>query len=151
MLEPKYRVVNVINETFENKKYCSAVFLDISQAYDKVWHPGLLYILESKLPHPFNVLLKSYLENRCFQVKHNEEITDLSPINSGTPEGNLSGSLALLTVHCRHPSHIKDSHCHICRWYYYPSFRQISKYSLSTFTRQLKSHAALPYQVPYKS
>jgi hypothetical protein len=27
----------------ENKEYCSAAFLDISQTFDKVWHPGLLY------------------------------------------------------------------------------------------------------------
>jgi hypothetical protein len=31
--------VQRINETPENKKkYCSAAFLDISQAIDKVWH-----------------------------------------------------------------------------------------------------------------
>jgi hypothetical protein len=27
-----------INEALENKQYCSAAFLDISQAFNKVWH-----------------------------------------------------------------------------------------------------------------
>jgi hypothetical protein len=30
-----------INRATEDKNYCSAVFLDVSQAFDKVWHQGL--------------------------------------------------------------------------------------------------------------
>jgi hypothetical protein len=29
----------------ENKQYCSAAFVDISRAFDEVWHTGLLYKL----------------------------------------------------------------------------------------------------------
>jgi hypothetical protein len=29
----------------------ASVFLDIQQAFDKVWHEGLLYKLKSKLPN----------------------------------------------------------------------------------------------------
>jgi hypothetical protein len=39
--EQRLRIVRRINEAFENKQYCSAAFLDISQASDKVWHTGL--------------------------------------------------------------------------------------------------------------
>jgi hypothetical protein len=39
-----------INEALENKKYCSTAFVDISQAFDKVWHTGLLYKLRRSLP-----------------------------------------------------------------------------------------------------
>jgi len=38
-----YRITDIINKAFEEHKYCSAVFLDVSQAFDKVWHQGLLY------------------------------------------------------------------------------------------------------------
>ena len=44
-MEQVYRVVDVINTAFEEKKYCTAVFLDISQAFDRVWQDGLLYKL----------------------------------------------------------------------------------------------------------
>jgi len=37
-----HRVVNKIKENIEGKKMCTSVFLDLQQAFDKVWHRGLL-------------------------------------------------------------------------------------------------------------
>ena len=37
------RVIGEMRKCFEQKKYCSAVFLDVAQAFDKVWHEGLMY------------------------------------------------------------------------------------------------------------
>jgi hypothetical protein len=59
-----------IEKTLENKGVCSAVFLDIAQASDRVWHRGLLHKLRSILPDHFYLLLKSYLINRHFHVSH---------------------------------------------------------------------------------
>jgi hypothetical protein len=44
-IEQTYRLIRVLNDTLDNSQYCSAAFLDISQAFDKVWHKGLLYKL----------------------------------------------------------------------------------------------------------
>jgi hypothetical protein len=44
-IEQTHRVVQRINEALENKQYCFAAFLDISQAFNEVWHTGLLYKL----------------------------------------------------------------------------------------------------------
>jgi hypothetical protein len=41
-IEQTHRIVQRLNEALENKQYCSAAFLDISQALDKVWHTRLL-------------------------------------------------------------------------------------------------------------
>jgi hypothetical protein len=49
-IEQTHRVVQRIHKALENKQYCSAAFLDISQAFDKVWHTGLLYKLRQTLP-----------------------------------------------------------------------------------------------------
>jgi len=38
-----HRIKNTINKALEDQQYCTAVFLDVSQAFDKVWHPGLLF------------------------------------------------------------------------------------------------------------
>jgi hypothetical protein len=67
-IEQTHRVVRKINAALENKQYCSAAFLDISQAFDIVWHTGLLYKLRQSLPL---LILKSYLlvHNRLFLVK----------------------------------------------------------------------------------
>ena len=42
-IEQVHRLVEEINLAFERKKYCTTAFLDISQAFDRVWHEGLLY------------------------------------------------------------------------------------------------------------
>jgi hypothetical protein len=36
IIKQRFRIVRRINEAFENKQYCSAAFLDISQAFDEV-------------------------------------------------------------------------------------------------------------------
>jgi len=46
--EQLHRVVNFALEALEEKEYVAA-FLDIQQAFDRVWHPGLLYKAKSLL------------------------------------------------------------------------------------------------------
>jgi len=41
-IEQVHRLVEKIHQSLKRKKYCLAVFLDISQAFDRVWHEGLL-------------------------------------------------------------------------------------------------------------
>jgi hypothetical protein len=88
-----HRITQVINKTFEYKQYSSGVFLDISQAFDKVWHPGRLYIIKHVFPPAYVNLLKSYLNKRTFQTKVNEEQSDYFPIGSGVSQGSVLGPL----------------------------------------------------------
>jgi hypothetical protein len=64
-----HRIVHKINEALETKQYCSAAFLDISQAFDRVWHTELLHKLRQFIPLNYYLILNSYLHNRHFQVK----------------------------------------------------------------------------------
>jgi hypothetical protein len=48
-----HRITQVINKTLESKQYCSGVFLDISQPFDKVWHPGLIYKIKHVFPSAY--------------------------------------------------------------------------------------------------
>ena len=80
-------------QNLEKKKYCSAVFLDIQQAFDKVWHEGLLYKLKKILPHTHYSILKSYLTNRQFIVKYLEAITTTFPIEAGILQSSVLGPL----------------------------------------------------------
>jgi len=52
-------------------RYCMAVFLDVSQAFDKVWHAGLLHKIKSCFPLDLYAI-KSYLLQRIFRVKFEE-------------------------------------------------------------------------------
>lgn len=84
--EQVHRVVEVINNTFECKKYCFAAFIDVTQALDKVWHPGLLYILKSKLDLSYCKILLLHLSNRYFsQAFHREAFSDLFYTKSSRP------------------------------------------------------------------
>jgi hypothetical protein len=77
-----HRIVHKINEALETKQYCSAAFLDISQAFDRVWHTGLLHKLRQFLPLNYYIILNSYLHNRHFQVKVEDPYTYLLPVNA---------------------------------------------------------------------
>lgn len=95
-IEQVHRLVDIISRALENKQYCSAAFLDISQAFDKVWHKGLLYKIKSMLPHSFFSILKCYLENRCYEVRHNTDISQMHEIHSGVPQGSVLGPVLYL-------------------------------------------------------
>ncbi|GBP64842.1 RNA-directed DNA polymerase from mobile element jockey [Eumeta japonica] len=95
-IEQIHRITDIISRTLEFKQFCSAVFLDISQAFDRMWHQGLFYKIKKLLPHSFFPILKSYLEGRCFEVKYNNESSPLQKINSGVPQGSILGPVLYL-------------------------------------------------------
>jgi len=67
--------------------------LDVEQAFDRIWFPGLLLKLHDILPPSYYLFYKSYLENRTFATKVGTEITEIHPINSGVSQGAISSSL----------------------------------------------------------
>jgi hypothetical protein len=48
-----HRVFHEIAKGLEGQKLCTAVFLDVAQAFDKVWYTGLLYKLKTTLLGPY--------------------------------------------------------------------------------------------------
>jgi len=52
-IEQVHRLVNIIENTLEEGKVCSAAFLDVAQAFDRVWHQGLVYKLSKSLPKSY--------------------------------------------------------------------------------------------------
>jgi hypothetical protein len=56
-IKQTHEIIRRINEALENKQCCYAAFLDISQAFGKVWHTGLLYKLRRSLPLNYFLIL----------------------------------------------------------------------------------------------
>jgi hypothetical protein len=92
-IQQVHRIIHRINNDLENKRYCTATFIDVSQAFDKVWHIGLLLKLKQTLPHPAFILLRSYLASRMFQVRHQEAHTSLYPILAGVLQDTILGPI----------------------------------------------------------
>jgi hypothetical protein len=83
-------------EALENKQYFSVAFLDISQAFDKVWRTGLLYKLGLFLPLNYFMLLKSSLHSEHFLLRAESEQTELSSANAGVHRSSDLGPLLYL-------------------------------------------------------
>ena len=92
-------LVNEIHEAFENPKSLEvrAVFLDISKAFDKVWHDGLIFKLkQNDTSGSLLKLFENYLLNRKQRVVLNGTYSDYSIIESGVPQGSVLGPLLFL-------------------------------------------------------
>ena len=91
-------LVNEIHKVFEDPKSIDvrAVFLDISKAFDKVWHDGLILKLEQNGISGLLKLFENYLHNRKQRVVLNGFYSDYSLIESGVPQGSVLGPLLFL-------------------------------------------------------
>lgn len=95
-IEQVHRIAAFIRESYEKKEYCAAIFLDVAQAFDKVWHDGLIYKIQTKLPPEVHLLLESYLTSRKFKVKYKSCTTDEREIKAGVPQGSVLGPMLYL-------------------------------------------------------
>ena len=86
-----HRRTTIINKTLEDHQYCSAVFLDVSQAFDKVWHQGLLLKIQQTLPLSYFNIQKSYLHSRQLVVSYKNSTSLPVRMLSGVPQGSLLG------------------------------------------------------------
>ena len=90
-IDQVHRITQVIENALEEKQICSTLFLDVAQAFDKVWHEGLIRKLSSFLPRSFVEILQSYISERVFRVKHEESYSKVMPIKAGVPQGSVLG------------------------------------------------------------
>jgi hypothetical protein len=94
--EQVHRIVKIICDTQESDQYCTAAFLDISQAFDKVRHHGLFYKIKATFLNNIYNILQLYLHNRYFLIRYREAYTTIYSVSSAVPLGSVLGPLLYL-------------------------------------------------------
>ena len=73
------------------------MFLDISKVFDRVWHDGLLYKLQTYgVKDPILTLIKSFLTNRMQRVVLHDQTSLWENIIAGVHQGSILGPLFFL-------------------------------------------------------
>ena len=91
--------VHEIHKAFDDNKYLEvrSVYLDMSKAFDKVWHEGLIFKLKQNgVEGNLSKLFSNYLSNRKQRVLINGTASDWGPIEAGVPQGSVLGPLLFL-------------------------------------------------------
>ena len=89
-----------VARAFNRSGATQAVALDISKAFDRVWHAGLLHKLKSYgISDQIFSLISSFLSNRRFRVVLDGKFSQGYLINAGVPQGSiLAPTLFLLYI-----------------------------------------------------
>ena len=77
----------------------SIVFLDLSKAFDKVWHKGVLFKTKRKgISRNLLTSISSYLHQRvqCVILDGHHSETPPPPVDAGVPQGSILGPLLFL-------------------------------------------------------
>ena len=87
-------IVHMIRTNWTKKNIMQGVFLDVSAAFDKAWHAGLIAKLEQvKVGGQFLELFKSYLSDRKQVVTIDGCKSEIKLLQAGVPQGSRLGPL----------------------------------------------------------
>ena len=90
-------LIHRIYQGLDDRKEIALVFLDITKAFDRVWHPGLLHKLKQMgVGGALLDWLRSYLSKRSQKVVLGGDQSNVGNTNAGVPQGSILGPLLFL-------------------------------------------------------
>ena len=105
-------LLDEIHQAFDstNSVEVRTVFLDISKAFDNVWHEGLIFKVEQNgISGNLLKLFQNYLSNRKQRVVQNGSYSEYSSIESGVSQGYVLGPVLFLVYICDLERNIKSN------------------------------------------
>ena len=90
-------ITHEILSAFDKGLDVRGVFLDISKAFDKVWHAGLIYKLKRNgIKNNMLEIISDFLDSRMQRVVLNGQTSHWINIKAGVPQGSILGPLLFL-------------------------------------------------------
>ena len=91
------RIVQKIDDGFQQKKKSVIALLDLSKAYDMVWQQKLIITMkETGVPQQFLQWISNFLQNRQAKVRLNNAEGKSMKIRQGLPQGSVLAPLLFL-------------------------------------------------------
>ena len=95
-----FRFVQDTIDGFQNQKHTTAIFIDLQQAYDRVWRQGLFMKMSKLGVHgKMYSWIKAFLQNRTICTQYNGATSTKRTLEEGLPQGSaLSCTLFLIFI-----------------------------------------------------
>ena len=92
-----FEIYYIIISNLDQGKDVRFIFCDISKAFDKVWHRGLIHKLKSYgIHHNLVQWIADYLNDRCQKVVLDGFASSTQGISAGVPQGSVLGPFLFL-------------------------------------------------------
>ena len=86
-----------ICQAIDNNQYACMVFLDVSKAFDRVWHRGLIFKLRQYgIDGDLLTWITDYLDDRKQRVVIKSYMSSFKNVKAGVPQGSVLGPLLFL-------------------------------------------------------
>ena len=83
-------ITDEIYSSFDDRFEVRSVFLDLSKAFDKVWHEGIIFKLQqNRILDDLLNIFSDFVRNRKQSVTLNGQSSSWFNVNAGVPQGSI--------------------------------------------------------------